>query len=993
MLVSVGEHMNRIPALLAYLQNAVSDGQYYSKTCELRDAVAGWLSYIPQTFPNYTRHTIDHSDRIIQQLSKLLFIDDDPDKPYIELTGVEGYVLCASALLHDSGMVASDTEKTQILNSDDWNSWITNGYAADRMAAIEAMRRANGPPNDQVRAFLADVQLRFLIAEFVRMRHHTRSATFLVQNQSLLGRFAWDDPPLIRTIANVCEGHGLTHSELEDGDRFPLVTDIRGEKANVRLLAILFRLGDLLDMESDRSCPLLLNAASPIPALSLPHWTQYQRITRRLTTPQVIEIVAECASQDEHRVLTDWCKWIELETQAARRILLPARRHVSWSPPSASVGERGTLQIRPAKNATYIPCDWRLILDEDAVLARLISGAYADELAWVRELIQNAIDATRCRFHTEMISPGHAKAWPHPVPIEIRDRFAIEIALEETEVLSEFSGSSEKVQVFSIRDSGIGMTSDVIQKYFLQVGRSFYVSPEFRHRFDFVPIGRNGIGFLSVFNVSDHVVVETRAYQSTDTNSLRLTLTGPRNYLLLETDNRINHGTTIEVRLKKPIDYRELRDRIALWCRRVEFPVHVKTNGTTSKILPEQERVGDLCGHPEPLIGGEGHFEIRRFPFASPTTVGEFYVFVLQEGNTESWASGSWATHVYKTSHPLAAVPKLPAPIRCDYGINYAPYGRYQDASLSISVRCDYRGRTRGRLLDRGSDQMRPDESSIDQILNLDSSIRETAEEIVRDHLEARASNAKADEWRYRQRMAQTIPLRDFWINFPETIRAIRNGEPLHVSLNSTQAFPSIVLFYATNSIYRQDPSQNSEINASETEVAASERVPFAIVASDVGAFADLSREFIFDGRVPIAARILRKKILSLTFERVADHGDWYQRSRSKHFFLEIENFEGVGIRVYGLQQKFSYVVILNLKNPLISWLTIAKENAQKGTGGLDENAYNTLLSHIAEAVGFGIPREVERVKHFVEGWSKLPGFDERDLPPVILVESFKQPY
>jgi hypothetical protein len=109
------------------------------------------------------------------------------------------------------------------------------------------------------------MQTRYLIAEFVRRSHHLRAVDVMTANQGLLGRFAFDDPMLLLVIGNVCSGHGLRQEELNDDVRYPDRCDIRGQKANVKLLAILLRIGDLLDMSAERACPLLLNAASPLP--------------------------------------------------------------------------------------------------------------------------------------------------------------------------------------------------------------------------------------------------------------------------------------------------------------------------------------------------------------------------------------------------------------------------------------------------------------------------------------------------------------------------------------------------------------------------------------------------------------------------------------------------------------------------------------------------------------------------------------------------------
>ena len=97
-------------------------------------------------------------------------------------------------------------------------------------------------------------------------------------------RVAFDDPALLGTIGDVCAAHGLQQGELDDRDRFPERRDIQGQLVNVRFATILFRMGDLLDMSQDRACPLLLNAACPLPPDSLAHWTQYQRIVHNHST-------------------------------------------------------------------------------------------------------------------------------------------------------------------------------------------------------------------------------------------------------------------------------------------------------------------------------------------------------------------------------------------------------------------------------------------------------------------------------------------------------------------------------------------------------------------------------------------------------------------------------------------------------------------------------------------------------------------------------------
>lgn len=257
----------KIP-LMAFLK--ANHDVYPAKALELRDAVRGWLNYIPQTFPHYTRHTVEHSDEIVLQMSKLLFWGDDPAKPVIPMSATEAYIAVAAAYLHDAGMVCSDQEKMEILESEAWKKWVEgSGSGAERWKEAQAFRKGDAPPDEAVRDFLADVQTRFLLVEFIRRTHHTRAANVIAQHQATLGRFALDNPALLQAISDVCVAHGLRQHELEDRERYSDECDIGPDRVNLRFVAILLRLGDLLDMSYDRACPLLLNPASPAPPKAL----------------------------------------------------------------------------------------------------------------------------------------------------------------------------------------------------------------------------------------------------------------------------------------------------------------------------------------------------------------------------------------------------------------------------------------------------------------------------------------------------------------------------------------------------------------------------------------------------------------------------------------------------------------------------------------------------------------------------------------------------
>ena len=604
-----------------------------------------------------------------------------------------------------------------------------------------------------VRDFLADLETRFLIAEFIRRVHHLRARTVIEQHQAMLGRFAFDDPVLQRSIADVCVAHGLRTHELEDHERFPDRRDIRGDAVNVRLMAIILRLADLLDMSADRACPLLLNAACPLPANSPAHWTQYQRITHRLTVPERIEITAECQTQEEHRILQDWCQWIVDEVRAARTLLSRSRRHPQYELPNAEIeGNDKTIVIRPATSANYFPSNWTFQLDQEAIFQRLIYDAYEGSEVFIRELIQNALDANRCQMYTELVSQSITPPqYPTEVSEEIRTRYPISVSLKWIDVENPLSQEMERRQVLTVSDCGMGMDKEIIQRYFLQVGRSFYTTDEFRRRFRFVPTSRFGLGFLSTFAVSDFVSVETfKPSSPVNDGPIRLTLAGPRNYLLTERGIRRVNGTDIEVLLREPLKAGRLTQLIERWCRRIEFPITVDDLGNSCTIVAETPDqfvydVQDVSEEHSRLI-------VRSFPINRPGIEGELYVFAKVTSHGEAWDRFSWVKDQYPKMHPGAAIPDFPSDLECLHGIAMET-GYHFRLSDGHSSRLDYRGEGPSiTIARRGRNQQ-----------EIDPGIITRWEEILKNHLSTSAFSISEDGWKYRQRLVDIFSFDSFW--------------------------------------------------------------------------------------------------------------------------------------------------------------------------------------------------------------------------------------
>ena len=148
---------------------------------------------------------------------------------------------------------------------------------------------------------------------------------------------------------------------------------------------------------------------------------------------------------------------------------------------------------------------------------------YSDHEIFLRELISNGTDATTKLKH--LISIGEAKT-------ELGDA-KIEISINKDE------------KTVTIKDQGLGMTADEVEKYINQI--AFSGAEEFLEKYkddknDTGVIGHFGLGFYSAFMVADKVELITKSFK--DEPAAHWTCDGSPEYTLVEHD-KTDRGTEI----------------------------------------------------------------------------------------------------------------------------------------------------------------------------------------------------------------------------------------------------------------------------------------------------------------------------------------------------------------------------------------------------------------------------------------------------------------
>ena len=187
---------------------------------------------------------------------------------------------------------------------------------------------------------------------------------------------------------------------------------------------------------------------------------------------------------------------------------------------------------------------------------------YSDQEIFLRELVSNAVDA--CQKLKTLASKGEATG-------ELGD-LRIEILLDEA------------AKTITIRDNGIGMTSEEVEKYLNQV--AFSSASEFLEKYknETNIIGHFGLGFYSAFMVADNVEVLTKSYKEGAT-AVRWTCDGNPSYTLEDID-KDTRGTDIILHIneegKEYLDKYKLEGLLNKYCKFLPVTIQMGTRTETT---------------------------------------------------------------------------------------------------------------------------------------------------------------------------------------------------------------------------------------------------------------------------------------------------------------------------------------------------------------------------------------------------------------------------
>ena len=205
---------------------------------------------------------------------------------------------------------------------------------------------------------------------------------------------------------------------------------------------------------------------------------------------------------------------------------------------------------------------------------------YSDHEIFLRELVSNAVDATQKLKTLSSVGKFSGELGDLSVTVEV----------------------DKKAGTITIRDRGIGMNSEEIDKYINQI--AFSSAEEFVKKFKTKTeaeknaiIGHFGLGFYSSFMVADKVILRTKTYKKGgQTKAMQWECDGSPDYTLTEIDKE-DRGTEVIVYIdddsKEFLEDHRIHGLLTKYSKFLPVPIQFGTEKVTETVEGEKDKEGN----------------------------------------------------------------------------------------------------------------------------------------------------------------------------------------------------------------------------------------------------------------------------------------------------------------------------------------------------------------------------------------------------------------
>lgn len=538
-----------------------------------------YLSSVVTTYPTYSTHDTWHSANIVSAIENILGKDRIK-----KLSGIDTFLILMCAYMHDIGMLYTEEEVRKIWMTKEFQE-ILEEYRSDESPVGKAAKLLLNAKEENVEESVTwplDIKqaITIVLMEYFRPQHGIRIQSLTDRANKIGELLCVEDSFLPGRIIKVINKISMAHtgsfenmlSDLVDVDTFA------GEAFHPRLIAWLLRMGDLCDLDNDRFNKIGIATFGTLQDDNLAHYFKHCSVETLYISADRIQIIANVDRKAiEQECAVYWMKEAacedkeNFEARCMKVYQQTIREHVNWKSWMESEVNEAKLNVNkifPKHWSRKIPeIEYRILLNGQEIssgnqnlrfsfsqekaysLIENISIYQNEILIFLRELIQNAIDASKIQIWREIGDKiPEYKYEISPFQVErlfpgIFERYAIKI-------MAKYHEETDSVD-FAIEDSGIGISVKEFQEHILKTGNSWRNRKNYKKEFETMPewlkpTGAFGIGLHTVFTVTDEMKIYTKSEHEEQTNEMVLYSGKKNGYAFCQKSEKLrSRGTRI----------------------------------------------------------------------------------------------------------------------------------------------------------------------------------------------------------------------------------------------------------------------------------------------------------------------------------------------------------------------------------------------------------------------------------------------------------------
>ena len=636
--------MNKIEKLLQdkslNTEQSILQGQWEFDKKNIPNA----LKAIAVVFPHYSLHDESHSVSILNNIVKVL-----SKEVILKLSCTDLWLLLEAAYCHDLGMLVTAERLDCVLQNGEFMRHYMK-IATDENHQLYEYTKCYHVKDEKLYFNDTEFQVdkfdssRYLLADYFRSKHAEnakKTIAYPFEEAGIESPRSIIPPRLFGMLSNICRAHTQSFDNVmalpqnEDG--------IGLDECHPRFIACMLRLGDLLDTDNNRFSDTLMRTIKKMPDESLTHLEKHKAITHLSINSKCIEIEAICHSPKVAQVTQDWFDWIsdEFKTQTLKWNSIIPDGLECYLPTLNYLGTK--IEGYETVNGNKKP---KFTIDTPKAL-ELLQGKnfYNNPLDCIREIIQNGVDSTLLRIFYESNKQGKTFSCFDQEFINFAETYAITVTIKE-------NNGAYRVEV---SDQGMGMKRDQLT-YLINTGSSsknidkklmIEKMPDWMR-----PSGVFGIGFQSIFLVTDKVEIQTKFCQNDE--KMAIEMYSPNSAMkgdvyLKKVDGTFDVGMTVRFDIKNSVKMDVAKDpfkAVPKDLKRTAIELKIREYASKSVVPITIKYCSDGVEHVEKIkriiphyydekTGIELYFNPKTFDFNHLGGASYFYRNAKVAGNTE----------------------------------------------------------------------------------------------------------------------------------------------------------------------------------------------------------------------------------------------------------------------------------------------------------------------------------------------------------------------